>query len=451
MHTLLPERHPLTTLLARNNWTAAAYLHRVAARHRALGFGAMATRREKLTRWTRSGTIPQRSAQLAIASLHGIDPAEVDRRGWPDFLLLALDDDRVIVESPWTPAGTVEVLMTVGAPVDRRGFLMTSTSALAAALAQWTTATPATASMATSGRRIGLETAELFDTRLAALRHLDDTVGARQVYDAAMVELRLITDTLIRASYSTATAHRLFACAAEAARLAGWCAYDAGRHASAERHFITSLRAAGNAQDTTLGAITLAFWANLRYTAGDPRSALHLIDGALADRRRISSPRVLALLHARAARAHSTAGEPAAAWRQVDAAFAAYAAARLAEEDQPSLYWINHGELHQFAASSALTLGEPKRALEHFTAATTHHDPYDTTREARGTAIYLARQAEAHLALGDVDSALDVANQVIGTVGGVDSVRATSASNDLRNSLSTHQHIPAIRELLEGL
>ncbi|MDP9868870.1 MULTISPECIES: hypothetical protein [Streptosporangium] len=67
------------------------------------------------------------------------------------------------------------------------------------------------------------------------------------------------------------------------------------------------------------------------------------------------------------------------------------------------MYWVTAGELHQVAASSALSLGEPQRALRHFDAALSHHDPYDTEKEARGTAIYLARRAEAHLALGDVD------------------------------------------------
>ncbi|WP_433241499.1 hypothetical protein ACQPYK_36335 [Streptosporangium sp. CA-135522] len=46
------ECHPLTTLMARHNLTAARYLKRVADRHLALGFGAMAYRKEKACRWT---------------------------------------------------------------------------------------------------------------------------------------------------------------------------------------------------------------------------------------------------------------------------------------------------------------------------------------------------------------------------------------------------------------
>lgn len=113
------------------------------------------------------------------------------------------------------------------------------------------------------------------------------------------------------------------------------------------------------------------------------------------------------------------------------------------------MYWINHGELHQVAASSALSLNEPKRALENFTAALTHADPYDTDREARGSAIYLARQAEAHLALGDVDAAVEVGHHVIGAMGGVDSARTTGTLAELRDHLNDHRHVPTVREFLD--
>ncbi|GAA0347104.1 hypothetical protein [Streptomyces blastmyceticus] len=50
-----------------------------------------------------------------------------------------------------------------------------------------------------------------------------------------------------------------------------------------------------------------------------------------------------AKLHARTAHAHSKAGEPTEAWRQIDAAFDAYDKADVPEADLQSMYWINHG------------------------------------------------------------------------------------------------------------
>ncbi|MER6917034.1 transcriptional regulator [Streptomyces sp. NPDC000594] len=439
--------HPLTALIARDGTTAGAWLHRVADRHRALDFGAMACRREKVTRWTRDGVTPDRTALLAIASLHGIPEADVHRCGWPDFLHLALDDDRPYLESPWTAEGTVTLLTEVGGPVDRRGVLIATSSTLAAAVAQWSTAEPA---LATTGRnrRVGHQSADLFETRLDALRRLDDELGAHHVHDAALVELRLITGLLKNASYTGETGCRLLSAAAEAARIAGWCAYDTGHHRAAERHFLTSLRAAASAGDTTRGAVTLAFWANLRYSNGDPTGALHLIDGALSHRRTITSPRALAMLHARAARAHSTAGDHRAAWRRIDAAFAAYTHADTPEADLPSLYWITAGELHQVAASTALALHTPKKALAHFDAAVTHHDPYDPERELRGTVIYQARHTAAHIAIGDIDAALDTGHRILAAIDGIDSPRSTAALHQVRDHLTPHRHIPAVNDFL---
>ncbi|MEV0192243.1 transcriptional regulator [Kitasatospora purpeofusca] len=376
--------------------------------------------------------------------------AQVDRCGWPGFLLLGLDDDRVVLESPWTAAGTVLSLNDLGGQVDRRAFVIASTGTLGAILAQWSGADH-TLALPTTGRRFGARDADLFDLRLDALRRLDDTVGSEHVYRGAVVELQMITDRIQNGLYTEETGRRLFAAAAEASRLAGWCAYDEGRHAAAEKHFVTALRAAATSQDRTLSALVLGFWANLRYNAeprNDPRGALHMIDVALADRSRISSPRVLAMLHARAARAHSKAGESRAAHARIDEALAAYSHAEAIEADLAAMYWISEGELHQVAASSALTLGEPHKALAHFTAAATTVDPYDTERELRGTAIYDARRAGAHLALGELDAAVDVGHRVIRTMGGVESARSTSTLDYLRTQLARHRGVPAIDEFL---
>ncbi|MCC2275502.1 transcriptional regulator [Streptomyces sp. ET3-23] len=441
-------RHPLHALLAREQTTASAYLKRVADRHRALGYGQMAHRKEKFSRWTK-GTEPEMTAQLAMADLHGIAAEEVHRRGWPAWLLLALHDDRAVWELPWTVAGTVEALEDAeGGPVDRRGFVIASLGTLAATGAHWAATTPA-AVRATRGRRIGAGAADLFETRLDTLRHLDDTVGSTTAYDAAIAELRLITGVLKTNSYSEATGRRLYSAAAEACRLAGWCSYDSGRLADAEKRFATSLRAAATGGNAAIGASTLAFWANLRYSAGDPYGALGLIERALDNRHEITSGRVLAMLHARQARAHSKAGEPKAAYRAIDAAFAAYDRAGPAAQDLPSMYWFSRGEAHEVAASCALSLGEPARALEHFDAALRHEDPYDTSTEARGAGIYLARQAEAHLALGDVDAAVEVAERAIEQLGGADSARGTSALADLREQLAVYRKARPVADFLE--
>lgn len=263
-------RHPLHALLAREQTTAAAYLKRVADHHRALGYGQMAHRKEKLSRWI-SGTEPQLGAQLAMAHLHGIDPDDVHRHGWPDWLRLALSEGRSVWDLPWTLAGTVEALHEAGGgPVDRRGFVIASLGTLAATGAHWAATTPAAVG-ATRGRRIGPAAADLFETRLDTLRHLDDAVGAQPAYDAAIAELRLITGVLKTRSYTAATERRLYAAAAEACRLAGWCAYDSGHLADAEKrsdermpHPVSLIPPRLDYADTSLGFVYI--W--VRYADG---------------------------------------------------------------------------------------------------------------------------------------------------------------------------------------
>lgn len=453
MGTTIEDRHPLNRILALRGWTPGTYLRRVSAEHRALGYGGLACRKEKFSRWTRPvrPQVPNELTQLAMAAVLDIPAREVRAREWPHWILLGMRDDNAVWESPWTPAGTIQALDDTGGPdVDRREFLAAGAGTVAAVISQWATAEPASAS-ATAGRRIGAGVADRFDSRLNDLRHLDDDLGADYVYDAALAEMRLIARLLRSSCYTEVTGRRLYACAAEASRLAGWCAYDNGNVAASEIHLATALRASASSGDHTAGAIAAAFWANVRYGSGtpDPRSALQLISGALVHRASITSPRVLAMLHIRRARAHSLAGEATAAYRAIDDALVAYDRGIPVLEDLPSMYWINAGEILQAAASSALSLGDPARALNHFTAAAAHHDPYDADREPRGAAIYLVRQAAAHLALRDLDGAVETAQHAVDLMGGVSSARGDSALIGLRTELAAHRGTPVVRDFLE--
>jgi hypothetical protein len=88
------------------------------------------------------------------------------------------------------------------------------------------------------------------------------------------------------------------------------------------------------------------------------------------------------MLSIRRARAYSIAGEATAAYRAVDDAFAVYEANVPVADDGASMYRVNASEVFQAAGSSALSLGDPGRALGSFFDATTHHDPSRVSRSA---------------------------------------------------------------------
>ncbi|MEU6175542.1 transcriptional regulator [Streptantibioticus parmotrematis] len=445
------DRHPLAQVVALLGGTGVDFIRKVAREHQALGYGSLAARKEQYSRWTSATRpiTPHLHTQLAMAHLLRVEPAQVDAFGWPAWLLLALRDGSAVWTSPWTPAGTIHALDHAGGSVDRRAFLTATATTTAAVLAQWATAARTTTAAASSGRRIGTSVTDAVDSRLTALRHLDDDLGSGHVYTIARAELDLITTLLKNNSYNEATGRRLYAAASEAARLTGWCAYDSHHIGAAEELFAAALRSSASAGRSDAGLIAWAFWANTRYACGDPRGALDMVDGALATAGTTGTPRTLALLHLRRARALSLLDQPTDAYHAIDTALASYTKAESPAADSPVLYWVNEGEIHEAAASSALDLGEPKRALAFFDAAATAQDPYDPDREPRGTAVYQARIASAHLALGDLDAALDAARTAATHMGGVDSTRGNSTLTDLRESFARHRCVPGVKDFLD--
>lgn len=446
------ELHPLAYLLARRGQTAEPYLRRVAAQHAAMGFGHMACRREKLSRWISGTHIPSYRTQLAMAALEGLGPDSVHAHGWPGWLLLTAPDDTAVFAAPWTTPATLTALNITGGPVDRRKFMITTTATLAAVTAEWSGAVAAVGAAPTTARRqrIGAEVPDFFDHRLEDLRHLDDRIGSGQVYDAAVTELRLIRSTITNTTYSQDVRRRLFSAAAEASRAAGWTAYDSGNLAAAECHYVTALRAAAEAGDLTTGANAYAFWAIQHYSNGQARGAVALLDTALTSAPRIGSARMTAMLYARACRAHARAGDARAADRAANAALDAYEHAGDVADDPACVYWVNRGEIHQLLGSSALNLGHPATALRHFQDATNAQkdEAYDGDAFPRGAAIYLARMAEAQLDLGDIDAAVGTAHDAVDRMGGITSARSSSTLTDMRTKLSRHRGVPVVRDFL---
>ncbi|MGY0466717.1 transcriptional regulator [Kitasatospora sp. cg17-2] len=436
----------LDYLVARHGGKAEAFLKRIAARHKALGFGGMATNKQKLHRWKR-GTRPDTHAQIALADLLNVPRHDVVELGWPAWLHRAIPD-ALLAPHRATPTA-LKAPRKAGDTVERRRFMITAAaSGMALALAP---VVPATAG---TGRRVGDGVAALHEQRLIALRHLDDIVGSGHVYNAAVNEFDMIAGALRTTSYSEATGRRLLAAAADAQRAAGWTAYDSGHPERAEGHFADAAEDALASQNPEVLATTLSFWAIKVYSTGSPQEAASLVEAAKVHGRATGSARMLAMLHARACRAHARAGDARASDREANAALDAYSHAIPLADDLPSLYWVNLGEIYQLLGSSALNLGHPARALDHFQHAATVgvaelRESYDGDSFPRGAAIYEARAAEAHLELDAIEQAVAVAHRAVEHMGGVNSARGSTALADLRTRLRVHQGVPEVRSFLE--
>jgi tetratricopeptide (TPR) repeat protein len=330
--------------------------------------------------------------------------------------------------------------------MDRRGFLIASGGLLTSIGTDWSGALDAVATTSTStGRRpLTATTLDRLEQRLDDLRRLDDSLGGGELRQLATAEFGLLSRLADEAVYDEATGRRLFSALAESARICGWLHFDAGPHAAAQSYYISALRASATAGDGACGANVLAFMAIQTYSVGNPQDAVNLVRTALAQAAR-ATPRVRAMLHMRAGLALSKTGARQACAHELDAAQAVFEAGS-SDDDPPWSYWMSAGEIEMIAASSALELDDPQKALEYFGAA--RDSEYAADGYARDNALFLVRSAEAHLRLGDVDAACAVAGEALDQIDGVDSARPSGALADFTKQLRPHISARSAHEFL---
>jgi tetratricopeptide (TPR) repeat protein len=284
--------------------------------------------------------------------------------------------------------------------------------------------------------------------RLAHLRRLDDELGSGDLARMAQAELALVARLLRDGSYTTASGRRLYSLAAEASRQAAWAYFDQDNHAAASRCFETALRASATADDSVTGAYTLSFLAVQCYSTGEAQQAISLLGTARDTVAGLGGARMTAMLTARSARAHSKVGHRKACAHLLHEARNALDSG--SHPDDPDvLYWVTYREIEMIAGSSAFDLGDHAQAIRCFNAAV-QADHRGDDQYPRSHAIYLARAAEAHLALHDIDAAIDRANHAVRCLGGVDSARSATAVKNLRAKLVSHAASRPVRNFLDA-
>ncbi|MEU9886362.1 hypothetical protein [Sphaerisporangium sp. NPDC051011] len=442
-------KHPLAILRGELGLSMTAYARELDAVHRSLRLGALAHQRQKIYRWESGQAVPEPSAQQAMAVLHGVPISVLKTMPWPEWLATACDGSNG-AHTYGDQTATVEVLtdLAVGGLVDRRKFLTMTSAALGASVNGWQDAVDAMTRPTSTGRRqVTPAMVDHLEHRLDHLRHLDDALGSSQLRDLAIAEFNFIVGLLKEARFDETTGRGLYAAAAEAARCCAWVHFDDGFHAQAERYFDASLRASATAGDALTGAYALSFRAIQHYTAGDPRDAASLLEAAQVQTKNKATPRFRAMLTARAARSYSKTGDRQACARALHEA-RDLLGMDAHPDDPPYLYWVDLGEVEMIAGSSALELGDPREAIARFKAAIDANYAGDE-QYPRTHAIYLARAADAHLALRDLDQAVAVAEHAVRCLGGVDSARSTATLAGLREKLAVHRKVPIVRDFLE--
>lgn len=325
--------------------------------------------------------------------------------------------------------GELVALAAVRRGIRRREFV--AAAGLAAALPH---------TLLTHGRQVGAATPRRLAERTARLRRLDNYLGGgdtREVYAAEVAS----TTALVRdGSYSETIRRQLLAILAEQAQLAGWAAFDAGEHDVAERYYRTSLAAAGDAEDRALMGNALAFLSYQQPASGHP--ATETASAACETAGASASPRVLALLHLRAAWAFAVAGDAPAVDRHLGLGTTWLAQ----HDDRPEpdwVYWVDGLEGQIMTGRCWSVLRRPVRAIPVLERAIAAFD--DT--HARDKALYLSWLADAYLDANEIEHACATAASAIRLATGVASVRPGDRLDALFHRLTPFSGLTCVMEL----
>nr|MDT0656746.1 transcriptional regulator [Micromonospora sp. DSM 115978] len=301
--------------------------------------------------------------------------------------------------------------------LDRRGFMVLGVGAAASLADQWLNIEPERLASVINGGRIDTNLVDCFERRLPALRQMDATLGGGSVLNLVDSELRLATDLLSRASYSTNTGARLLGVTAELGRVAGWASLDTGQVAAAERYWLAALRAAHSAHDRAAGANIMKCMSLQRVEVDRPHEALALARAA-CEGTRDAPARVGAMLAVRHARAHAALGHSQECERLLSRADQLMN--RADDGSVPS--WAGYFDRAEYCAQVASSYRELHRhkQADRWLSEALALQPASRSRDR---ATYLIWRADTVNQLGDVEHACALVEQAVPDIAVAKSVR----------------------------
>lgn len=427
--------HPLSAVRAARNWTYQDLVNVIARRTR-----NMAARREKAWRWEHWGVVPDLDSQLALAAELRVPESEVTSGRWPDWLP---DSDPVRSSFPWTQSGGLDALLDAleHSAVDRRAFMNVTGSTLACVAGSWLALEPDELAAVARGSQVSLDLVERMEDGLPRLRLLEATRGgarARRLIDA---EFGVVIDVLERSSYTSPVGNRLYGLAAELGRMAGWASFDAGLHSAAQRYWIAALHAAHAVGDRVLGANILKSMSLQCYDFQLRHDALAMASSAY-DGAKGATPRTVAMLALRVARAHAALGDRPACEAMLAHADSLFQSGTC-EDDPTWLGYFDESEFNAQVGTCYLDLDQPSKADLYF-GTTLRTAPVSKVRDR---ATYMIRRASAQTRLGNADEAASLMVDAVPMVQDAPSERNVQRLRRVRQRMPFKKSDPRAWEL----
>jgi len=273
------------------------------------------------------------------------------------------------VTDSWNHRGTISALSDVAEVVlvDRRGFVVLTGAELLLPVYAWRVNSGAWNAYQDGGRRqVSTALVEEVERLVSIRRKMDDEHGGGPLLEMLHSDLRFVADLLKNGTYTDHVGRRLHAVAGELARLAGWTAFDSGRHAAAQQYYLAALRAAAATGDRALG-VNVGFIGLQAYSTGRTSDAIQLMDVAVAEAK--AAPTVVqAISWARAGRAYARAGNAQAAHKALNDA--SRQLARTTDGDTPSwAYWFDETRITKQVGAALFDLEDYAGATRELTTA----------------------------------------------------------------------------------
>jgi transcriptional regulator with XRE-family HTH domain len=394
------DRHPLTHLRRQHHWSMndLACLIRAEARRCGLRSGVD---RNRIWLWEAGRAAPSEESQLLLAAVLGVPDASIGRLGWPGWLP-AFEQP-----APFSPSGSRAALREVQVTrMDRRSFLVLSSSALVEMAADWARIEPRHLDQALGGQSIDEELLQWLEQRSGELRAL--AAGPhRQVSGLIDAHLSTTIDLISQGRYTAATGRRLHAAAAELAHCAAWLRFDADRHADAQRHWQAAVHAAHQAGDRDLAAVALSDLAYQATWLSRPTEAVRALEHA---RSRTRTPAARSLLDVRLARACAVLQDRHGTQRALASAETQLERMR-PQETPPVVSWMSTADVNVDAGRCWLDLGDPDLAAAAIDVGLGELQP----RRSRTKAVFLTYRAEGSLHTRDASAAAADARAALDT------------------------------------
>ncbi len=409
------------------------------------------------SRWERGRQEIRPVYRARMAEVFGVDPIEVERwveggepvdtEAWlcPDFSDLSL-------------AATVEAagrLWRCDVDPERRHLLAALPfvpAALGSWLSAWSYGTPvASAAHQGSGPAVGLSDVQRIVEARQAFGQMDHQFGAGLVRPAVVDYLNTVVAPLLRGRYGDKVGAELMTAAAGMTQMAGWTAFDLGRHGVAQQYFGQALRLAKAGGDTLTGIWVLTSMTHQAIWLDNASQAVWLARAAVdAALRAQAPPRVLAPLLVREAWATGLQARPADSRdthtaRRVEHLLSegesTYAQGDT-DRDPAWTMWCDEPELGSEIGLCWEVLGEYERAVHHANFAVREFEQ----RRPRSAQINRMNAADAYLGMGEVEQAVESARAAIPMARSLTSVRSVERIRKFSDRLEPYATTIQVKE-----